>query len=48
MQSLNVNMDQQMISKIEKNNRIVTDYEVVCFAKALHVTVLYLLGIEEK
>ena len=48
MQSLNVNMDQQMISKIEKNNRIVTDCEVVCFAKALHVTVLYLLGIEEK
>ena len=48
MQTLGVNLDQQMISKIEKNNRIVTDYEVVCFAKALHVTVLYLLGIEEK
>lgn len=29
MQTLNVNIDQQMISKIEKNQRQVTDYEHV-------------------
>ena len=28
MQVLGANMDQQMISKIESNNRIVTDYEL--------------------
>ena len=27
MQTMNVNMDQQMISKIENNARFVTDYE---------------------
>ena len=43
MQTLNVNMDQQMISKIENNQRIVTDYELACFAKALDVEVMDLL-----
>ncbi|MGN0516495.1 helix-turn-helix domain-containing protein [Eubacterium sp.] len=38
MQLLNVNIDQQMISKIEKNNRQVTDYELACFCKCLNVT----------
>ena len=38
MQLLNVNIDQQMISKIEKNNRQVTDYELACFCKCLSVT----------
>jgi len=38
MQILNVNIDQQMISKIEKNMRIVTDYELVCICKILKVT----------
>jgi len=40
MQTLGVNIDQQMISKIENNNRIVTDYELACFCR--------ILGIEEK
>ena len=31
MQTLNINIDQQMISKIERNQRIVTDYELACF-----------------
>ena len=31
MQIMNVNIDQQMISKIENNDRIVTDYELACF-----------------
>ena len=37
MQTLNVNRDQQMISKIEKNQRQVTDYELACFCKCLSV-----------
>ncbi|MCL2509011.1 MAG: helix-turn-helix domain-containing protein [Oscillospiraceae bacterium] len=40
MQVLNINIDQQMISKIENNMRIVTDYELVCFCE--------ILGIDEK
>lgn len=39
MQLFNVNIDQQMISKIEKNQRQVTDYELACFCKCLNVTV---------
>ena len=39
MQTLGVNLDQQMISKIEKNTRIVTDYELICFCQALGVGV---------
>ena len=38
MQVLNVNIDQQMISKIEKNQRQVTDYEFACFCKCLNVS----------
>ena len=38
MQTYNINLDQQMISKIENNMRIVTDYEFACFCKALQVT----------
>ena len=37
MQTLNINIDQQMISKIENNTRIVTDYELACFCKILSV-----------
>ncbi len=48
MQVMNVNMDQQMISKIEKNQRQVTDYEFVCFCKSLGVTYAEMLkDIEE-
>lgn len=39
MQTYNINLDQQMISKIENNNRIVTDYELVCFCRALNVEI---------
>ena len=35
MQTMNVNIDQQMISRIERNLRIVTDYEL---ARVLCVT----------
>lgn len=37
MQTLNVNIDQQMISKIEKNQRQVTDYELACFCRCLNI-----------
>lgn len=44
MQTYNNNIDQQMISKIENNARIVTDYELACFALALNVDIQELLG----
>lgn len=37
MQLLNINIDQQMISKIEKNQRQVTDYEFIGFSLCLNV-----------
>ena len=44
LQTMNVNIDQQALSKIEKNSRIVTDYELACFCKVLRVTERDLLG----
>ena len=38
LQTLNVSMDQQMISKIEKNLRQVNDYELLAICKCLEVT----------
>lgn len=43
MQLMGVNMDQQMISKIENNHRIVTDYELACFCMILEQDIAYLL-----
>ena len=37
MQLLNINIDQQIISRIEHNKRIVTDYELACFCEILAV-----------
>ena len=37
LQTMNINIDQQMISKIEKNNRQVTDYELACICKCLSI-----------
>ena len=37
MQVLGVSIDQQTISRIEKNKRIVTDYEILCFCKILKI-----------
>jgi len=39
MQTMNVNMDQQMISKIEHNKRFVTDYELVCICEILKIDI---------
>ena len=44
MQLLGVDINQRLISKIEKNSRIVTDYELACFCKVLRVTERDLLG----
>lgn len=44
LQTLGVSIDQQAISKIERNLRVVTDYEVLCLAEALNVDVKFLLG----
>ncbi|MCL2494149.1 MAG: helix-turn-helix domain-containing protein [Oscillospiraceae bacterium] len=37
MQTMGINIDQQMISKIENDNRIVTDYELACFCRIFNV-----------
>lgn len=37
MQVLGVSIDQQMISKIESNARMVTDYELACFCIVLKI-----------
>lgn len=44
LQTYNINIDQQMISRIENNSRIVTDYELACLALALNVDIRELLG----
>lgn len=44
MQLMGVNIDQQMISKIERNDRIVTDYELACFSKILKTDIHQLLS----
>ncbi len=44
MQVLNINIDQQMVSRIEKNQRQVTDYELFGFSKCLNVSMDDLVG----
>lgn len=43
MQLMNISMDQQMISKIENNMRVVTDFELACFSRVLGVSMEELL-----
>jgi transcriptional regulator with XRE-family HTH domain len=38
LQTMNVNIDQQMLSRIENNRRIVTDYELACLCQVLNVS----------
>lgn len=38
LQTYDINLDQQMISKIEHNHRLVTDYELGFFCHILKVT----------
>ena len=44
LQVLNINIDQQGISSIENNSRIVTDYELARLCRALGVTVEEMLS----
>lgn len=44
MQLMNVSIDQQAISKIERNARIVTDYELAYFCKILEISVQEMLS----
>lgn len=39
LQVLGVSIDQQAISKIELDKRIVTDYELICICKVLEIDV---------
>lgn len=43
LQTMNINIDQQIISRIEKNQRQVTDYELMCLCECLGVTPQWLL-----
>lgn len=45
MQVRGVTIDQQAISKIERNMRIVTDYEIICLCQILRIDSPWLLGI---
>lgn len=47
LQTMNINIDQQMISKIEMNKRQVTDYELACICKCLSVTPNDILNFDE-
>ncbi len=47
LQTMNVNIDQQMISRIENNNRQVTDYELACICKCLSTTPNELMSFSE-
>ena len=38
MQTIGVSLDQQAISKIENNTRIVTDFELACFCHVLRLS----------
>lgn len=49
MQLLGVDINQRLISKIERNERFVKDYELACFCRVLQVTEKELLaGFYEK
>ena len=39
LQTMNINIDQQMISRIENNSRFETDYELECLCLILNVDV---------
>ena len=43
MQTMGVNLDQQMISRVENNRRIVTDFELLCFCDVLGLDLSELL-----
>ncbi|WP_413376484.1 hypothetical protein [Paenibacillus taichungensis] len=48
MQTLGLDISQTSLSQLEGQYRLVQDYEVVMIAKALEVSVGYLLGEESE
>ena len=44
LQLMNVNIDQQMVSKIENNTRMVTDYELICLCSVLNIELREILA----
>ena len=47
MQLESIEISQKVISRIEKQERFVTDYELLIFAQVLNVNIYWLLGCEE-
>lgn len=47
MQVAEIILERESISRIEIGTRFVADYEIVVFAKVLHVSVDWLLGLED-
>lgn len=47
MQLENIEISQKVISRIEKQERFVPDYELLAFSKTLNVSVDWLLGSEQ-
>lgn len=47
MQLENIEISQKTISRIEKQERFVTDYELLAFSQVLHVSVYWLLGYDK-
>ena len=47
MQLNNIEISQKVISRIEKQERFVTDYELVAFSKVLGISIYELLGLED-
>ena len=43
-----IEISQKVISRIEKQERFVTDYELQTFARVLNVNIYWLLGTEEQ
>lgn len=46
MQLNNIEISQKVISRIEKQERFVTDYELITFSRILNVSLEWLLGME--
>lgn len=46
MQLNNIEISQKVISRIEKQERFVTDYELIVFSRVLNVSLEWLLGLE--
>lgn len=48
LETLGVYLDRSSISKIERQNRIITDYELLAFAQALKVDIDFIFELKNK